>query len=175
MSPNESLSALPVVRVAAVQAMPVVLDLEASLEKALGLIAEAAGQGAQLVVFPETFLSLYPSYAWAHLPGGDGDALWERLWASSVEVPGPVVDRLAVACREHDVICAVGVNERESERPGSLYNTLLLVGADGLLSKHRKLMPTYHERLFHGLGAGDDLQVTATRLGRLGGLICWET
>ena len=154
--------------------MPVVLDLEASLEKALGLIEEAAGQGAQLVVFPETFLSLYPSYAWAHLPGGDGDALWERLWTSSVEVPGPVVDKLAAACREHDVVCAMGVNERELERPGSLYNTLLLIGPDGLLSKHRKLMPTYHERLFHGVGAGDDLEVTETRLGRLGGLICWE-
>ena len=154
--------------------MPVVLDLEASLEKALGLIEEAAGQGAQLVVVPETFLSLYPSYAWAHLPGGDGDALWERLWTSSVEVPGPVVDKLAAACREHDVVCAMGVNERELERPGSLYNTLLLIGPDGLLSKHRKLMPTYHERLFHGVGAGDDLEVTETRLGRLGGLICWE-
>jgi nitrilase len=170
----EPLPVLPTVRVAAVQAMPVVLDLEASLEKAVGLIVEAAGQGAQLVVFPETFLSLYPSYAWAHLPGGDGDSLWERLWASSVEAPGPVVDRLAAVCREHDVICAVGVNERESERPGSLYNSMLLIGPDGLLSKHRKLMPTYHERLFHGVGAGDDLQVIATPLGRLGGLICWE-
>ena len=170
----ESVPTMPTVRVAAVQAMPVVLDLEASLDKALGLLADAAGQGAQLVVFPETFLSLYPSYAWAHLTGGDGNALWERLWASSVEVPGPVVDRIAAACREHDVLCAMGVNERELERPGSLYNTLLLVGPDGLLSKHRKLMPTYHERLFHGLGAGDDLQVTETHLGRLGGLICWE-
>jgi nitrilase len=165
---------LPTVRVAAVQAMPVVLDLEASLEKALGLLSEAAGQGAELVMVPETFLSLYPSYAWAHLPGGDGDKLWEALWASSVEVPGPVVDRIADACRELDVICAIGVNEREAERPGSLYNTLLLVGPDGLLNRHRKLMPTFHERLFHGIGAGDDLQVTATRLGRLGGLICWE-
>jgi nitrilase len=170
----ETPSTLPTVRVAAIQAMPVVLDLAASLEKAVGLIEEAAGQGAQLVVFPETFLSLYPSYAWAHLPDGDGNALWERLWASSVEVPGPVVDKLAVACREHDVICAMGANEREIEPPGSLYNTLLLIGPEGLLHKHRKLMPTYHERLFHGVGAGDDLQVTETRLGRLGGLICWE-
>lgn len=165
---------LPVVRVAAVQAMPVVLDLDASLDKALGLLAEAAGQGAQLVVFPEAFLSLYPSYAWAHLTGGDGNALWEQLWASSVDAPGPVVDRLAEACREHDVLCAIGVNEREIERPGSLYNTLLLVGPGGLVSKHRKLMPTHHERLFHGIGAGDDLEVVETAQGRIGGLICWE-
>lgn len=170
----EPLPPLPTVRVAAVQAMPVVLDLEASLEKALGLLSEAAGQGAQLVVFPEAYLSLYPSYAWAHLPGGDGNALWERLWASSVEAPGPVVDRLADACREHGVVCAIGVNEREAERPGSFYNTLLLIGPEGLLHKHRKLMPTHHERLFHGVGAGDDLGVTETAVGRLGGLICWE-
>ena len=96
------------------------------------------------------------------------------FWGSAVEVPGPAVDRLVAACREHDVLCAIGVNERELERPGSVYNTLLLLGPEGLLSRHRKLMPTHHERLFHGVGAGDDLGVTETRLGRIGGLICWE-
>jgi predicted amidohydrolase len=168
------MESLPVVRVAAVQATPVVLDLEASLEKAVRLIGEAAALGAQLVVFPETFLSLYPSYAWAHLPGGDQDVFWERFWGSAVDVPGPAVDRLVVACREHDVLCAIGVNERERERPGSVYNTLLLLGPEGLLNRHRKLMPTHHERLFHGVGAGDDLGVSETGLGRIGGLICWE-
>jgi nitrilase len=165
---------LPVVKVAAVQAMPVVLDLDASLEKAVRLLGEAAAQGAQLVVFPETFLSLYPSYAWAHLPGADADTFWERFWGSAVEVPGAAVDRLVGACREHDVLCAIGVNERELQRPGSVYNTLLLLGPEGVLNRHRKLMPTHHERLFHGVGAGDDLGVTETRLGRVGGLICWE-
>ena len=72
------------------------------------------------------------------------------------------------------MVCAIGVNERESERPGSLYNTLLLLGPDGLLHRHRKLMPTHHERLFHGIGAGDDLGVVQTAVGRIGGLICWE-
>ncbi len=168
------MDSLPLVRVAAVQAAPVVLDVDASLDKAVRLIGEAAAQGAQLVVFPETFLSLYPSYAWAHLPGADADAFWERFWGSAIDIPGPAVDRLVAACRDHDVLCAIGVNERESERPGSVYNTLLLVGPDGLLSRHRKLMPTHHERLFHGVGAGDDLGVTETRLGRIGGLICWE-
>ena len=167
---------LPVVRVAAVQATPVILDLDASVAKAVGLIAEAAAQGAQLVVFPETFLSLYPSYAWAHLPasGAQGDEFWERFWGSSVAVDGPAVATLVEACREHDVHVAIGVNEREDDRPGSVYNSLLLLGPDGLLSRHRKLMPTHHERLFHGVGAGDDLAVTPTPVGRLGGLICWE-
>jgi predicted amidohydrolase len=167
---------LPVVRVAAVQATPVILDLEGSVAKAIRLIADAAGQGAQLVVFPEAFLSLYPSYAWAHLPtsGSQADEFWERFWGSSVAVGGAEVQALVEACREHDVHGAIGVNEREDDRPGSVYNTLLLLGPEGVLSRHRKLMPTYHERLFHGVGAGDDLAVTETPLGRIGGLICWE-
>ena len=170
------LPGLPVVRVAAVQATPVILDLDASVAKAVGLIAEAAAHGAQLVVFPETFLSLYPSYAWAHLPasGAQGEEFWERFWGSSVAVDGPEVGTLVEACCEHDVHVAIGVNEREDDRPGSVYNSLLLLGPDGLLSRHRKLMPTHHERLFHGVGAGDDLAVTPTPVGRLGGLICWE-
>jgi predicted amidohydrolase len=166
----------PTVRVAAIQATPVILDLEASVAKAERLLADAAADGVQLAVLPETFLSLYPSNAWAHQAStfGGSDELWERMWESSVEVPGPVVDRLAEACREHELVCAIGVNEREAERPGTLYNALLVIGPDGLLSKHRKLMPTHHERLFHGIGAGDDLGVADTPVGRVGGLICWE-
>jgi predicted amidohydrolase len=164
------------VRVAAVQATPVILDAEASVEKAVRLIGEAADDGAQLVVLPEAFVPLYPSGAWAKAAAGFGgfDQLWERLWANSVEVPGPLVEELAGACKKHRVHCAIGVNERELDRPGSLYNTLLLIGPGGLLAKHRKLMPTHHERLFHGIGAGNDLDAVETPLGRIGGLICWE-
>jgi nitrilase len=166
----------PTVRVAAVQATPVILDAEATIEKAVGLLAKAAAGGVQLAVLPETFVSLYPSNAWARQASGfEGfDELWERMWTSSVDVPGPLVDRLVEGCREHGVHCAIGVNERESERPGTLYNTLVLVGPGGLISKHRKLMPTQQERLFHGIGPGNDLQVAETPLGRVGGLICWE-
>jgi predicted amidohydrolase len=78
------------------------------------------------------------------------------------------------ACARLGLFCAIGVNEREADRPGSLYNTLLLIGPDGLLHKHRKLMPTQHERLFHGIGEGRDLGVVGTEIGRVGGLICWE-
>jgi nitrilase len=164
------------VRVAAVQATPVILDADASVDKACSLVAEAAGKGAQLAVLPEAFVPLYPSNAWAREAASFGgwDELWERLWDNSVDVPGPHVDRLAAVCAEHDVHCAIGVNERKSSRPGSLYNTLLLIGPEGLMHRHRKLMPTMHERLFHGIGAGDDLDVTETPLGRVGGLICWE-
>jgi nitrilase len=164
------------VKVAAVQAAPVTLDAEATIDKALGLLHRAADDGVQLAVFPETFVSVYPSGAWGHQAAQfDGfDEMWERLWASSIEVPGPAVDKLIAACAERNIFCAIGVNERELERPGSLYNTLLLLGPDGLLSKHRKLVPTMHERLFHGAGDGTDLDVVETQLGRIGGLICWE-
>jgi nitrilase len=166
----------PTVRVAAIQATPVILDADASVNKALGLLEEAAKDGVQLAVFPELFVPLYESGSWAHDAGSFGgwDELWERLWENSVDVPGPLTDRIATACAELTVHCAIGVNERESDRPGSLYNALLLFGPDGLLAKHRKLMPTMHERLFHGVGAGNDLTVTATPAGRIGGLICWE-
>jgi nitrilase len=164
------------VRVAAVQATPVILDARASVEKAAALLGRAADDGARLVVLPETFVPLYPSNAWAKSASAFSglDELWERLWEESVDVPGPALDPLIEACRERDVYCAIGVNERESDRPGSLYNTMVLLGPGGVLHKHRKLMPTMQERLFHGVGAGDDLAPVDTPIGRVGGLICWE-
>src|SRR4051812_10787874 len=165
------------VRVAAVQAAPVLLDLDASLDKAVELIGQAAADGAELVVFPECFLALYPSRAWAGNACNDGKAMDEiylRLWESSVEVPGPCTDRLVDACRTHNVQCAIGVNEREPDRSYSVYNTLLMLGPTGLLGRHRKLMPTKHERLFHAFGDGTDIGVIDSPVGRVGGLICWE-
>lgn len=164
------------VRVAAIQATPAILDGEACVDKAISLMGEAAREGARLAVLPETFVPLYPSNAWARQSAAfsGSDELWERLWENSVDVPGPLVDRLVDACRAHDLHVAIGVNERESERPGSLYNTLLLLGPDGVELKHRKLVPTHHERLFHAFGAGDDLGVADTPVGRIGGLVCWE-
>ena len=170
--------AFETVRVAAVQATPVILDADATVDKAIDLLGEAADGGATLVVFPECFVSLYPSGAWAAQAATwtEGcDELWERMWASSIDVGGPLVDRLAEACAEHGVHLAIGVNEREDDRPGSLYNTLLVIGPEGVLHRHRKLMPTMHERVFHGVGAGDDLDVVELPgSARVGGLICWE-
>jgi nitrilase len=169
-------SELRTVRVAAVQATPVILDADASVDKAVRLIGEAADSGAELVVLPETFVPLYPSNAWAKGAGSFSgwDVLWERLWDNSVDVPGPHVDALVAACRGRGVHCAIGVNEREAARPGTLYNTLLILGPEGLLARHRKLMPTMQERLFHGIGAGDDMSVVELPSCRVGGLICWE-
>jgi nitrilase len=169
-------TSFPTIRVAAIQATPVILDAEATVDKVCALLTEAADQGVHLAVFPETFVPLYPSNSWGRDAASfEGwDEFWERLWANSVDVPGPHTERIAAACAELGIHCAIGVNERESERPGSLYNALLLFGPEGLLAKHRKLMPTMHERLFHGVGGGQDLAVVETPVGRLGGLICWE-
>jgi nitrilase len=169
-------TSFPTVRVAAIQATPVILDADASVDKVIRLLGEAAAAGVALAALPETFVPLYPSNAWARgiASFGGWDELWERLWEESVDVPGPLTDRLAEACRDHGIVCGIGVNERESDRPGTLYNAYLLIGPDGILHRHRKLMPTMQERIFHGIGAGDDLAVVGTTVGRVGGLICWE-
>ncbi len=165
-----------VVRVAAIQATPEILDFEGCLTKAERLLGEAAAEGARLAVLPETFVPLYPSGAWAADAASFSgwNEFWERMCENSVEVPGPLTERLAAVCERHDMYCVIGVNEREAARPGTLYNTMLTIGPQGLLGKHRKLMPTMHERIFHGIGAGDDLAPIETELGRIGGLICWE-
>ena len=170
------MTVLRTVRVAAIQATPEILDVEGSVAKAVRLLGEAADAGAELAVLPECFLSLYPSNSWAKESAsfGGSDELWERMYASSVDVPGPMIDQLAAVCQARGIYAVAGVNERESERPGTLYNTMVTLGPEGLLHKHRKLMPTQHERLFHGIGPGDDLRVTDTTAGRVGGLICWE-
>jgi nitrilase len=164
------------VRVAAVQATPVILDARATIEKAVRLLEAAADDGVELAVLPETFVPLYPSQRWAKVAAAFGgvDELWERLWTNAVDVPGPLVDELVAVCARRGLHCVIGVNEREAGRSGSLWNTMLTLGPGGLLHRHRKLMPTQHERLFHGIGRGDDLRVVDTPAGRVGGLICWE-
>jgi nitrilase len=167
------------VRVACVQAEPAVLDREATIAKLAQLTGEAASRGAGLVVFPETFVPAYPSSVWAKALAGWADprakAAFALLAREAVEVPGPAADRIGTIAREHGVWLVTGVNERDPERPGTLYNSLLYHGPDGRLAQHhRKLVPTNHERLVWGQGDGDGLRAIETPLGRLGGLICWE-
>jgi nitrilase len=165
--------------VACCQVEPVVLDREATLDKLAAVTAEAAAKGAQLVVLPETFVSVYPSSAWAKALAGWSEPgakqTWARIAREAVEVPGPACDRLGAIAREHGVWLVTGVNEVDPERPGTIYNTLLYHDPEGRLAlHHRKLVPTNHERLVHGQGDGRGLRAMATPLGRLGGLICWE-
>jgi len=158
-----------------VQASPVFLDKQATVEKACHLVTEASGEGASLVVFPETWIPGYPFWTsgvsrWNYPPA---KKVYGRLYRNSVDVPGPVTERLGEAAREAGVFLVVGVHERI--RSGTLYNTILFIGKDGrLLGKHRKLVPTFHERMVWAHGDGSTLQVFDTEIGRLGGLVCWE-
>jgi nitrilase len=162
--------------VSCVQAEPVILDREATIDRVAELTKEAAAAGARLVLFPEAFVPCYPSNRWVRLLAAGADpavrATFARLMRESVEVPGAACDRLGAIALEHGVWLATGVNERAG---GTLFNTLLVHAPDGSLALHRrKLMPTNHERLVWGLGSGDGLQTVPTPFGRVGGLICWE-
>jgi nitrilase len=159
------------IRVAAVQIAP---DLETStgtVDRVLAAIGEAAGKGAKLVVFPETFVPWYPYFSFVHPPvltGGEH----VRLYENAVVVPGPVTDAVASAARSHGIVVALGVNERDH---GSLYNTQIIFDATGeILLKRRKITPTFHERMIWGQGDGAGLKVVECAVGRIGALACWE-
>ncbi len=165
-------------RIAAVQASPVFMNLDATVTKACRLIEEASVNGATLVVFPEAFVPGYPLWVW-FVPSGHTHplrALYAQLHRNSMSIPGPEVSRLAQAAADCRITVAIGVNERNTEGSNStLYNTLLYLGADGrVLGKHRKLIPTAGERLVWGQAAGCDLEVFDLPFGRLSGLLCWE-
>jgi nitrilase len=162
-------------RVAVVQAAPVVFECSATLAKVRKLAAEAAGGGAQLVLFPEAFVSGYPrGISFGTVIGQrtpEGRDHFRRYWQSSIDVPGPAVDELAGLAAELAIHIVIGVVEREG---GTLYCTVLFFSPDGYLGKHRKVMPTAAERLVWGFGDGSTLPVFDTPLGRLGAVICWE-
>jgi nitrilase len=167
------------VTVACVQAEPVIFDRDATIEKLAGLAPEIAARGARLAVFPEAFIPAYPSSSWAKaLAGWSDDGAKEAfalLAREALEVPSEAERRLGEIAREHGLWLVTGVTERDPAKPGTLYNTLLYHAPDGSLSlRHRKLVPTNHERLVWGPGDGGGLRAIETPLGRLGGLICWE-
>jgi nitrilase len=172
------MSKLPIVRAAAVQAEPIILDLDATVAKACGLIREAALNGAKLVVFPEMFIPTYvDGSVWgrglAMFGSKKATSAFLRLWANSVEIGDASTERLREAARENGVTIAMGLNEK-IKASRTLYNTILYIGEDGaILGKHRKLVPTNHERMVHGFGDGSTLKVLETAAGRIGGLICW--
>src|SRR5580693_5614836 len=159
------------VRAAAVQLSPVLYSRDGTTEKVCSAIAQAAGRGAQLVVFPETVVPYYPYFSFILAPAAMGKAHLQ-LYEQAVTVPGPTPDAVSDAARRHGVVVSLGVNERDG---GSLYNTQLLFDADGtLLQRRRKITPTYHERMVWGQGHGDGLRAVDTAVGRVGQLACWE-
>ena len=165
-------------KVAAVQAAPVFLNREATVDRACEWIRTAGENGAQLVVFPESYIPAYPDWVWA-VPPGEGallDDLYAELVANSATIPSGATEKLCEAARRAGAWVVIGVTERNVEGSGaSLYNSLIYIDHQGrLVGKHRKLVPTGAERLIWAQGDGSTLHVYDTPFGKLGGLICWE-
>jgi nitrilase len=163
-------------RVAAIQAAPVFLDREATVEKACRLIREAGDNGAQLIGFPEGFIPAHP--VWFHFhPVLSAKCLeWgTELFKNAVEIPGPTTDTLCTAAREARVYVVMGLCERRPKTTGTMYNTQLFIDDLGrIIGKHQKVQPTIGERLVHTGGFGDTMQTFDTKYGPVSGLICGE-
>ena len=164
---------LPKFKAAAVQASPVFLNVDATVEKACSIIAEAANNGASLVAFPEVFVAGYPYWNWIMTPV-QGSKWYEKLYVNSITVPGPETDRICQAAKEHNCHVVIGVNER-GQSFGELYNTNLIIDNNGnIVGKHRKLVPTWAEKLTWTGGDGSSLKVYNTEIGPIGTLACGE-
>jgi len=160
-----------IIRAAAVQIAPDLETESGTLDRVCSAIDEAASKGAQLVVFPETFLPYYPYFSFVKPPVAQGPEHL-KLYERAVVVPGPVTQAVAERARARGVVVLLGVNERDH---GSLYNAQLLFDANGeLVLRRRKITPTYHERMIWGQGDAAGLTVAQTAIGRIGALACWE-
>jgi nitrilase len=166
------------VTVAIVQKPPVLLDRDGTIKQTLGYLDEVAAEGAQLAVFPETYIPGYPFWAWYLHPTDDFHArgeIYGRLLENSVDIDGGDLEPIQTRAAAHGMTVVIGVNEKSPESKTSLYNTLITIGSDGSIRNvHRKLVPTYVERNVWAPGDGAGLRVVETELGRIGGLICWE-
>jgi nitrilase len=167
-------------KVAVVQRPPVLLDRDRSIAAVVAAIEEAAAEGAGLVVFPEAYVPGYPTWVWRLKPGADmtlSSEIHARLRANAVDLAGSDLAPIREAAMQLEVTVMLGVHEIDTAFSGTtLFNTLVTIGADGtLLNRHRKLMPTNPERMIWGMGDASGLRVVDTPLGRLGGLICWES
>ena len=166
-------------QIAIVQKSPVFLDKAKTIELAVASVEEAAGNGAELVVFTEAFIPGYPTWIWRLRPGGDwniSEELHQRLLNNAVSMDSDDLDPLYEAAKKHNVTIVCGIEERDNKLSQStLYNTAIIIGPDGsLLNKHRKLMPTNPERMVWGFGDASGLKVVDSPAGRIGTLLCWE-
>ncbi|HEY9460544.1 MAG TPA: carbon-nitrogen hydrolase family protein [Paralcaligenes sp.] len=171
---RESENRYPKIKVAAVQAGPVFMDRDETVDKACRLIQEAGSNGAQLVAFPEAFIPAYPYWS-RYLPPMQSMRYTKELIKQAVQVGSPTTERLTRAARDAGIHVVIGINEKVAHAHGTLFNTNLLIGPTGqILGRHRKLVPTLSEKLVWAYGDGEGLQTHETELGRLGSLICGE-
>ncbi|PKM89657.1 MAG: nitrilase [Firmicutes bacterium HGW-Firmicutes-12] len=168
------------VRIAVIQASPVIMNIDATIEKALVLIKEAAAKKAEIVVLPESFIPTYPrGLSFGFVVGRrtqEGRKDWQRYYENSVPIPSSYTDVLAKAAKEAGIYLSIGVTERDGQGLNcTLYCTNIFFGPDGkLLGIHRKLKPTGSERFIWGEGDGSTLTVIDTPFGKIGSLLCWE-
>jgi aliphatic nitrilase len=164
----------PAYRVAAAHVAPVFLDTDRSVEKACSVIAEAAGHGARLIAFPGAFLPGFPVWAGLEAPIRTHE-LFKRLAASAIEIDGPELARVRQTAQRHGVFVSIGLTEGTKTSVGCLWNANVLIGAEGtILNHHRKIVPTFYEKLIWANGDGRGLRVCETKLGRIGMLICGD-
>lgn len=166
-------------KIAVIQHPPRLLDRSACITLATELVAEAATQGAELVVFSEAFIPGYPAWIWRLRPGSDWnscESLHAQLLDNAVDMASDQLAPLYRAAKEHQITVVCGMHERDNQASrNTLFNTVIIVGPDGhLLNRHRKLMPTNPERMVWGMGDASGLRVVDTPVGRIGTLICWE-
>ena len=161
------MSAYPNFKVCAAHVAPVFLDAVATVEKACALIAEASRAGARLIAFPESFVPGFPVWAAVQAPIRSHD-FFKRLAANSIEVPGPEVATVCAAARDNAIVVSIGISERSAVSVGCLWNTNLLIDPDGnLINHHRKLVPTFYEKLIWANGDGAGLRVSSTDIGKI--------
>ena len=164
----------PRFKACAAHVAPVYLNTEKTIEKACSLIAEAARAGAQIIAFPESFVPGFPVWAALQAPI-HGHNLFKQLAARSIDVPGPEVTRLCMEARRNGILVSIGISEATDTSVGCLWNSNLLIGSDGsILNHHRKLVPTFFEKLIWANGDGVGLRVSKTEIGNVGMLICGE-
>jgi len=166
-------------RIAIVQRVPAFLDRAECLRMAVNAVAEAAGAGARLIIFPEAAIPGYPAWIWRLRPGGDmalSERLHRTLLDNAIDLEADELAPLREAAKEHRVTVVCGINERDGEfSRGTLYNTVVTLSPEGtVLNRHRKLMPTNPERMVWGQGDASGLRSVDSPCGRLGALICWE-
>lgn len=167
-----------ILKVAAAQLSPVFLNKEKTVEKACQAILEAGEKGAELIVFPEAFISGYPDWVWliSNSKGADLNELYLSLVEQAVSVPDDSTEKLCKAAKTAGIHVIIGINERNTEYSNaSLFNSILFIDDNGkILGKHRKLIPTGGERLIWAQGDGSTLRSYDTSAGKIAGLICWE-
>jgi nitrilase len=170
-------------KVAAIQASPVVrdapdwFDLKSTLDKATSLIFEASRNGARLIVFPETWLPCYPYWSFDFTDRATFRDLWAAYLWNSIEVPSGETEALGEAAKKANAYVAIGINERDKNFQGRMYNSILYLNPNGeVMGTHRKICNTHVERIFHTPGnGGDNLKaVYKTDIGYIGGSICGE-